>query len=166
MARRTREAPPTLSGAEIRGVVAGVDLNALAPADGWNTWVGAALRDVLVGGVSAGTIDGDLAKSAAEMIVERGKLRDFRDAVDFVHRLTSRFPGLHAPLRPVRAGLVERIEPLVVMQASAALRDGRWDAATGTVEEFLDLTERFVEECIEAAPLVEALSRLAKGGPK
>lgn len=164
MPKRTTEVPPSLAGADGLAAAAEVTLGALAPEGGWDSWVAAVLRDVLLGGVRAGTIDGDVAKRAAELIVDRAVLRSFRDATTFIHQLANLFPELESPLRGVRAEIIDWIEPAITMQASAALREGHLEVATRIVDEFLELTERFVGGHMAPAPLADAIARLAEGG--
>lgn len=141
-------------------------LRALSPAVGWELWLQAALRDLLVAGVRAGSIEGDLAKRAAEYIVDQRLVIGFLNAVTFVHDLATRFDGLEEPLRPVRAEVVEYVEPLVADCVTAAIGDGRYEEAADSAEEFLRLAAGYTEGRLEPAQLAKALQRLVNGGTR
>ena len=138
-------------------------LRALSPAVGWGPWLEALLRDLLVAGVRSGSIDGSVAKKAAEYFVAFRPHAGFLAAVEFVHDLSFRFPELDSTLRPVRARIIEHVEPLVAEQAAAAIRDARHDAATASVQGFLQLAARYAEGHVEPALLTNTLHRLVNG---
>lgn len=141
-------------------------LRAVSPAVGWGPWLEALLRDLLVAGVRAGSIDADVAKKAAEHFVASRPHAGFLATVEFVHDLSFRFPELDSTLRPVRARVIEYVEPLVSERAVAAIRDGRHEAATATVQGFLQLATRYADGHVEPTLLTNALQRLVNGGPQ
>ncbi|HQN09294.1 MAG TPA: hypothetical protein PLL76_19425 [Thermoanaerobaculia bacterium] len=147
------------AGAEVR-------LNLVGPASGWDSWTGAVLHELLIAGVGSGEIDGDVGTQAAEHVVDRRPLNGLLDTAEFVHDLAFRLPMLEASLRPVRARIIEYVEPLVAEQAATAIRGGRLDAASLLVQRFLELSVRFAEGHVEPALLANAFERLLNGGER